>query len=177
MKVHVRGIRLVAAAVLSLSVGACGAGEGGSDGLELGLKVSDEGTAQGVGLPAYPGSKPYKDNDDSNAADVGISTPWLGLKVVAVELETRDEPEKVTAFYRKALAKYGEVLECSGNGETEASDSRDDTDELTCDYDDPGSHGIVYKVGTKNNQRIVALKPHGSGTQYSLVYLNIRDDD
>lgn len=177
MKVHVRGIRLVAAALLSLSVGACGAGEGGSDGLNLGLKVSEEGTAQGVGLPAYPGSKPYKDGDDSNAADVGISTPWLGLKVVAVELQTPDDPEKVADFYRDALAEYGEVLDCSNNRDSRSRAVGDDTDELTCESDDFGSHNIVYKVGTKNNQRIVAIGPHGSGTQYNLVYLNVRDDD
>jgi hypothetical protein len=35
----------------------------------------------------------------------------------------------------------------------------------------------VYKVGTENNQRIVAIQPHKSGTQFSLVHVDIRGDD
>jgi hypothetical protein len=179
MKVHMSGIRLVAAAMLSLAVTACGAGEGGSGELELGLKATDKATAAGVGLPAYPGSKPYTDDeDDSSAADIGISTPLFGLKVVAVELQVADTPERVAAFYRKAMSKYGEVIECRSPGDAEGKSERtDDSDRVTCDPGEPGSHSIVYKVGTENNQRIVAIKPHGRGTQFSLVHVNIRGDD
>ncbi len=177
MNVQVRGIRFVAAATLSLVVGACSAGEGGSS--EIGFRVSGEATPRNVGLPAYPGSKPYKGDDDSSAADIGISMPFFGLKVVAVELETSDEPKKVAAFYRKALAKYGDVLECvDGDHRDDArnkNERRDGSDELTCDDDEPGTHSVVYKVGTEKNQRVVAIKPLGQGTQFSLVHVNLRD--
>lgn len=174
MKVQVRGIRLVAAATLLLAVGACGAGEGGSS--ELGFKISEEATPRNVGLPAYPGSKPYKGDDDSSAADIGISTPLFGLKVVAVELEAPDEPEKVAAFYRKALAKYGEVVECIA-GRDGADERSDRSDRLTCDSDEMEKNSVVYKVGTEKNQRVVAIKPLGRGTQFSLVHVNVRGDD
>ena len=175
-------VRVIAAAMLSLTVGACGASDGDSSEANFALNVSDSSTAGDVGLPAYPGSKPYEDgDDDSNAADIGISLPWFGLKVVAVELETTDEPEKVAAFYRKALSKYGEVLECldtsEGQNDRKASQAERDSEALTCKPDDPGSHSIVYKVGTENNQRIVAIKPHRGGTQFNLVHVNIRDED
>lgn len=177
MKMHVAGIRLVAA-MLSLAVVSCGASEDGSRGLELGFKVNDNATARAVGLPTYPGSKPYKDDDDdSSAADIGISTPLFGLKVVAMELETADKPERVAAFYRKALSKYGDVLECNDNDDGKRkSEPSADSDEVTCDADEPGRHSVVYKVGTEKNQRIVAIEPHGNGTRFSLVHVDIRGD-
>src|SRR6185369_4952486 len=105
----------VVVAMLSLAVGACGAGETHSDGeLEVGLRLSDEATAADAGLPTYPGSKPYKDDEDSSsAANLGLSTPLFRFKVVAMDLQTADEPERVARFYRQALSKYGSVLECS----------------------------------------------------------------
>jgi hypothetical protein len=176
MNVHVARHR-VAAVLLSLAVGACSAGESNSGG-GLELRFNDEATAADVGLPAYPGSKPYKDADESSsAANIRLSTSLFGLKVVGVNLETPDKPEQVGAFYRQALAKYGNVLECSdeadGNGKSRPD--AEDSDELECDADDPGTSSVVYKVGTEENQRIVAIKPHGDGARFSLVHLDVRE--
>ncbi len=171
------GIRLIAAAMLCCAVSACDATEERSKKISFGLEVGDKATANALGLPSYPGAKPYKDDeDDESAADIGISTPLFGLRVVAAELETSDRPEKVARFYRDALGKYGEVIECPyRDGEKVESGSNGINVELTCD--DAGSHDIVYKVGTEKNQRIVAIDPHGSGTRFSLVRVDIRDDD
>jgi hypothetical protein len=176
MKVHVAGIRLFVA-VLSLSAAACGASEG-PGGRELSLKVTDKTTARAVGLPAYPGSKLYKDHgEDPSGADIGISTPLFGLNVVALKMESSDEPESVAAFYHKALSKYGDVLECSDASDRKRTrEPSADTDGLTCDADEPGPHAVVYKVGTENNQRIVAIDSYGSGTRFSLVHVDIRDN-
>lgn len=176
MKVHVPGIQPAAVALLSLVVGACGASENGSKKFELGVEVGDKAAARAVGLPTYPGSTPYKDSDDdSSAADIGISTPLFGLRVVAMELETADNPQKVARFYRDALSKYGDVLEC-GKAEKgkKTNEARAASGALTCD--EPESHSVVYKVGTENNQRIVAIDRHGTGTRFNLVRVNIRDD-
>jgi hypothetical protein len=162
-----------------LAVGACGAGETDSKGQwTAGLRLSDEAVAADAGLPTYPGSKPYKDADDSTAAaNLGISTPMFGLSVVAMNLETGDQPERVARFYRQALSKYGSVLECRDAADRNKSQQpAADSDELACDADDPGEHNVVYKVGTEENQRIVAIKPHGNGTRFSLVHLDIRGD-
>lgn len=169
----------IAVALLSLAVSGCGASENGANG-GLALRVSEEANAADAGLPAYPGAKPYKEKDESSsAANLGISTPLFGLKVVAMNLETGDDPERVAKFYRQALSKYGNVLECTDTADrTRKSRSRDDDadDELECDFDDPGSHSVVYKVGTEKNQRIVAIKPHGNGTRFSLVHVDVRGD-
>jgi hypothetical protein len=161
---------------LFLAAAACSASETDGGGLEL--RFNDEATAADVGLPAYPGSKPYKEADESSsAANVRLSTSLFGLKVVGVNLETSDKPQKVGAYYRQALAKYGSVLECDGESDKDASPAdAEESGVLECEADDPGTNSVVYKVGTEKNQRIVAIKPHGGGTRFSLVHLDVRED-
>jgi hypothetical protein len=167
---------LVVVAMLSLAVGACSAGETESGkGLEVRLKLSEEATAADVGLPTYPGAQLYEEpGDSSSAANLGLSTPLFGFKVVAMKLETSDRPERVADFYRKALLKYGKVLECRDAVEIKVKSGS--SDELGCDSNESDAGSIVYKVGTEQNQRIVAIKPHGSGTRFDLVYLNMRGE-
>lgn len=166
-------------AMLLLATGACGAGDGDSNqGLEVTFRVGDAATPADVGLPTYPGAKVFKNADESSsAANIGLSNPLFGFKVVAMKLETRDEPQKVAAFYRRALAKYGNVLECDDAAVRKAtSQSGGDGDALACESGESDEHSVVYKVGTKENQRIVAIKPQGSGTQFDLVHLEIRGE-
>src|SRR5689334_10174429 len=101
--------------VLAFVASACSAGDSSSaHQLDMSLNLRDEAKAQDVGLPAYPGAKPYTEGDDSSSgANLGLETPWFGFKVVALKLETRDDPKRVAAFYRDALSKYGHVLECT----------------------------------------------------------------
>lgn len=165
--------------MLLLATGACGAGDTDSNkGLEATFRVGDAATTADVGLPAYPGAKPYKNADEtSSAANLGLSTSLFGFKVVAMKLETRDEPRKVAVFYRRALSKYGNVLECDGaTDRTGESHSDGEGDALVCEPDENDAHSVVYKVGTKDNQRIVAIKPHDNGTQFDIVRLEIRGE-
>lgn len=165
-------------ALLSLAAAGCSAGENGPQG-GLALRVSDKATAADAGLPTYPGAKPYQEEEDSGAAaNLGISTPLFGLKVVAMNLETRDAPERVASFYRKALSRYGKVLECKDDGGSDRGERGvdHDRDELLCEDDEPGTHSVVYKAGTEKNQRVVAIKPHGDGTRFSLVHVNVQGE-
>lgn len=160
-----------AVVMTSLAVSACSADERGSNSLGLELKVTDQAQVADVGLPEYPGAKPYKEpGETSSGANIGVSAGAFGFKVAALELSSSDRPEKVAAFYRKALSKYGPVLDCS----TGPAKSKP-TGVLTCDADDPDSHEIVYKAGTDDNQRIVVIDPHGDGTRFSLVHVDTRN--
>jgi hypothetical protein len=163
----------LAVAMLSLAAGACSAGDSDSKGVEGHFILSEKAVAADAGLPAYPGSKAYTDDDDSNsAANIALSTSLFGFKVIAMNMESADRPEQVAAFYRRAMSKYGTVLECSESADI--GKQPESTDGLTCESDEPGSHSVVYKVGTDENQRIVAIKPHGSGTRFDLVHFDIR---
>ena len=49
--------------------------------------------------------------------------------------------------------------------------------EVTCDDHSGSDHEYKeeLKVGTENNQRIVAVKPSGKGSEFALVYVRAHD--
>ncbi|HMF89159.1 MAG TPA: hypothetical protein VKL40_00840 [Candidatus Angelobacter sp.] len=130
-----------------------------------------------TGLALYPGAQLKKDMDGEGGANVNISSSFFGVKVVALKYQSNDAPEKILAFYRKDMAKYGKVLDCGG-GFSMNYHRRDKDEEVTCDRDHGSGHDYSQelKVGTENNQRIVAIKPSGSGSEFALVYVRAWDD-
>jgi hypothetical protein len=137
----------------------------------LGLIISGKAGAEDVGLPIYAGSKLHKDNsDDSAAARLGLWGGGSGFKLAVLKMDTNDSPEKVAAFYKKALAKYGKVLDCSNPSPAQPNAEKKD-DILTCGDDKPDKGGLLFKSGTKQKQHIVGIQPNGQGTFYQLVAL------
>lgn len=139
-----------------------------------GIHVSKDAKVEDVGLAVYPGARlKQKDfNGEGKSANVNISSFGFGLKVVALEYESDDAPGKLVAYYKDQLKKYGTVLECHTNNmnvNTDMKDSDNGSHELTCS----GSSGVnvELKVGTKENQHIVAVEPDGKGSSFSLVYV------
>ena len=131
-----------------------------------------------TGLALYPGAQPKSStNDDDDAgANVNISSSLFGLKLAVLKYQTNDPPDKVLGFYRKEMSRYGKVLECTGFN---MNFHRQDKDaEVTCDDHGHGRHNYKQelKVGTENNQRIVAVKPNGNGTEFVMVYVRAHDD-
>lgn len=149
-----------------------------------GIHVNKEANARDTGLPVYPGSreKPKSSGNDGGKANVNISSGFFGVKVVVVEFLSDDPPEKVTAYYKDQLKKYGGVLECHTKNrgvdpdvEVHTGDDNDKKDnKLTCDHDSGPT--IELKVGTKDNQHVVAVSPqdNGKGTDFALVYVATR---
>ena len=135
-----------------------------------GLIISGKASSSDVGLPFYPGSIPHKDDSkDSPAARLGLWGGGSGFKLAVVKMDSADSPEKIASFYKKALAKYGKVLDCAHP--TAPSDSDKNSKALTCGDDKADSGGMLFKSGTKEKQHIVAIKPNGSGSSYDLVAL------
>jgi hypothetical protein len=135
-----------------------------------GVIISGKASAQDIGLPFYPGSTPHKDNsDDSPAARLGLWGGGSGFKLAVVKMDSADSPEKVAAFYKKTLAKYGKVLDCTHP--PPASDSDKNSNALTCGDDKPDAGGMLLKSGSKEMQHIVSIKPNGKGSCYDLVAL------
>lgn len=132
-----------------------------------------------TGMAAYPGAQQKKanDDDDNSSANVNISSSLFGMKLAVLKYETSDPPDKVLGFYRKEMSRYGKVLDCTG-GFNMNFHRRDKDSEVTCN-DHEGSKGSYkqeLKVGTENNQRIVAVKPNGKGTEFVMVYVRTHDE-
>jgi hypothetical protein len=145
----------------------------------VGFIASTEASAKEVGLPLYPGARPHKDDSDSSSAvQLGLWGGSSGFKLAVLKLESNDAPEKVAAFYRKALAKYGRVLDCANSstptGEKEKGNS---SNELSCEDDRPESGGFVLKAGTKEEQRVVGIEAKGGLAVFHLVYIEDRISD
>ena len=144
-----------------------------------GIHVSKGVNPQEVGIPIYPGATlKEKDSGDDKSANVNISGFGYGLKVVALEYESNDTPDKVVAFYKDQLKKYGNVILCHTSSlhvNTDVKKHDDGSHELTCEGD--SGHDIELKVGTKENQHIVAVEPSGSGASFSLVYVRTHGKD
>ena len=76
---------------------------------------TDQTTAADMGLPTYPGAKEIKDDDQHKSADVHLGFGEWEMRVRAVSYATPDSKEQVTAFYKKALGRYGDVIVCQGH--------------------------------------------------------------
>jgi len=138
-----------------------------------GIVVSKTASSADVGLPIYPGAKPHKDpGSDSEAARLGVWGGAFGFRLAVMQLESSDPPAKIAEYYKKALAKYGTVLDCTNGGMVH----QDSSSALTCD-DEPSKKGaMVFKAGTKQKQHIVAIDPNGSGATFALVYVWTKGD-
>jgi hypothetical protein len=149
-----------------------------SSGTSVGFILSDDATAQDVGLPIYPGAKRLKDTSDNGSAlQMGLWGGSGGFKLVVLKLESDDSAGKIAAFYRKALDRYGKVVDCSSSsGSQKKSDSGHGL-QFDCEQDRPAAGGFAFKAGTKRNQHIVAVEPDGKRNKISLVYVWLPDSE
>ena len=153
------------------------------------VKTNDAVVLAGIGLPEYPGAvlvQKDKENGkhDDGAADVNFSFGSFQLRVKAASYRSPDSPEKVTAFYRKALGRYGDVVQCQDN--KPVSTPTHTAEGLTCDNDkenhitvsddmveSKSGNKMEMKAGSKMHQHIVSIEPEGSGTKFGLVVLDL----
>jgi hypothetical protein len=136
------------------------------------LKVNTDVDVKDTGLPLYPGARRAPESkDDKGAANVNISGANFGLKVVALKFESDDPADKVLSFYRDKLKGMGgKFLECEQSGFVTYSKG-DNEKELTCGQHNHGD-SVELKAGTPDNQHIVSVRPHGSGSEFALVYVS-----
>jgi hypothetical protein len=144
------------------------------------LHVGNDADARKAGLSLYPGARLRHDEENSGAANLSLFTQAFGVKLVVAKYDSDDAPGKVIEFYRERLKKYGKVLEChtSEHGDDTHADFNDDDEhpakEVKCEGDNKGPV-TELKVGTENNQHVVAIKTHdGGGSTFDLVYVHTR---
>lgn len=145
---------------------------------------TDQVTASDLGLPVYPGAQLVKNDDKHKSADVHLGFGEWQLRVRAVSYGSADSREQVTAFYKKALGRYGDVITCQGN--VAVGTPVRTSEGLTCDEDhnakvriDQGDYGVhkgnlELKAGSKRHQHIVGFEePKEGQTRFALVALDL----
>ena len=146
----------------------------------MSVKTNESAVVDGIGLPVYPGAVLVKKKDKNDgAADINFSFGSFTLKVKAASYTTSDSPDLVAAFYRKALGRYGNVIQCQND--KPVSSQTQTAEGLTC-ADDQKNHIKVdndisgkmeLKAGSKQHQHIVGIHPNGSGTKIGMVALDL----
>ncbi len=145
---------------------------------------TDQTTAADLGLPVYPGAQAVKDDDQHKSADVHLGFGQWELRVRAVSYATPDSQDKVAAFYKKALGRYGDVITCQGNSPvgtpiatSEGLTCADDKgNNVQVDRGDYGSskNGLELKAGSKRRQHIVGFEnAKDDRTRFALVALDL----
>lgn len=140
------------------------------------VKTDENHAVTQTGLTPYPGATVVRKGDhDSGAADINLSFGGIKLGVHAVELQSPDAQDKVLAFYKTDMARYGQVLTCRGK---EPIGTPVRTGEgLTCDSEQHGAddkdHGIELRAGSERRQHIVAVHDQDGGTRIGLVALDL----
>lgn len=144
-------------------------------------------TATDLGLPVYPGSSLVND-DKHKSADVHMGFGEWQMRVRAVSYSTPDSQEKVLAFYKKALGRYGDVITCQAStpvgkpaataeGLTCADDGKNSNVQIDSDHNGNGydlSSGLQLKAGSKHHQHIVGFEDAKTGmTHFALVGLDL----
>jgi hypothetical protein len=148
-------------------------------GFNASLNITDRARSEETGLRHYPGATPMPNKKgDEEGANIHFSLGDYGLKIVAVKLKTEDAKDKVAAFYRKDLERFGAVLDCSNADGVDIQIGRK-TKILVCDKerDRVKRGGLVFKAGTRANQRVVSIEPKSEGVEIALVHVEVRGLD
>ena len=137
------------------------------------LKVDTNEKSADNGIPVYPGARPRPQTDgDTHRANVNIAGFGFGLKVIAAEYLTDDPPDKVRDFYQDKMKKFGDVVVCKGhndNGSNYKVHGKDGDAKVSCSGN--SGDGWEVKVGTNDNEHLVAIQPDGSGTRFGTVLI------
>ncbi|MGB7265319.1 MAG: hypothetical protein WBC92_07385 [Terracidiphilus sp.] len=149
---------------------------------------TNQTTAADLGLPVYPGAQLVKDKDNDKSADIHMGFGEWELRVKVVNYTTPDSEDKVVAFYKKELGRFGDVITCQNNAPVGTPAAT--TEGLTCSdsghgsvqIDDhgenygyhPGKGGFELKAGSKRHQHILGFESSESGeTHFALVAVDL----
>jgi hypothetical protein len=149
---------------------------------------TDQTTAADLGLPVYPGADIVKDKDNDKSADIHMGFGEWEMRVKVVNYSTSDSQDKVVAFYKKALTRYGDVIACQDQAPvgtpTATSEGLTCTDQggtnVKIDTGDQqhgysqNDKGFQLKAGSKRHQHIVGFESSAPGqTRFALVALDL----
>jgi hypothetical protein len=143
---------------------------------------TDQTSASDLGLPVYPGAQPIRDNDNEKSADVHLGFGEWQLRVKVVSYATPDSKDKVSAFYKKALTRFGDVITCQGNSPIgtpavthEGLTCADNEKNGKIKFDEHDfKQDFQLKAGSKRHQHIVGFQePKDGKTRFALVAIDL----
>src|ERR1700761_9568880 len=148
------------------------------------IKTDDNVDNAAIGISTYPGSTAWKDDaaeakeHDNHSADINMSFGDFHLGVKAAALRSTDSQDKIIAFYKKDLARYGDVIECHGH--TPIGTPTHTSQGLGCDTDDKNNHieisesnQLELRAGSEQHMHIVEVIAKDGAQKIGLVSLDL----
>ena len=143
------------------------------------VKSDHDASGADTGLPVYPGAVADSgDGNDGDSADVNVSFGSFHLSVKTASYLSTDSPAAITSFYRKQMAKYGDVVEC--NGTAPLGQPTRTAQGLTCDDQHRGYQVNIGEqgktrliAGSPQHQHLALFEPKGSSTHIALIALDL----
>lgn len=162
--------------------------DGKNDNVDIGtpfgsmqVKTDNKGNSSTIGITTYPGAaliKSDSDKSDGGSADINMNFGSFHLGVKAASYQTSDPQSKVEAFYRKDLARYGDVIACKDN--SPVGQPTRTSQGLTCDskhgnhiHEDDSDSGLELRTGSEQHQHIVGIEAKDGGTKIGMVALDL----
>jgi hypothetical protein len=124
---------------------------------------ADKDTPPDTGLTVRPGARVSRDKEHDNA-NVNVQSGLFGVKVQVAKFEHDDTPDAIVEYYRKELARFGPVTECRGDLDFKHGTAPPRCQERSRDERQLG-------VGSEENNHIVAVKPRGTGSEFTLIHV------
>ncbi|HEV2464740.1 MAG TPA: hypothetical protein VGT04_13125 [Acidobacteriaceae bacterium] len=182
-----KALAILAAAGLMLAAGCHVQVDKNSNGKDKNVKIetplgglhvrSGSTNAADVGLPVYPGAVIAPDKDGDKSADVHMGFGRWQIRVKVVNYESSDPQDKVVAFYKNALGRYGTVIECQAD---KPIGSPAVTPEgLGCAGKTKAGHvdisdNLSLRAGSEHHQHIFSIeKNDSSATRFALLELQL----
>ena len=146
-------------------------------------------TAADLGLPVYPGARIAPDSDDDKSADVHMGFGDWEMRVKIVNYSVADNQDKVAAYYKKALDRYGDVISCQDGvpvgtpAKTSEGLACDNKGQMNVTVGDRGvsagnqssnEKGYQLRAGSVRHQHIVAFESSAPGqTRFTLMAIDL----
>ncbi len=130
------------------------------------------------GLPVYPGAAvaPERNGRIRERATVSVENASVS-SLAAARYVSIDPPAKILAYYRARMRALGEVTACSGGTNTRVDIKVDDqslASPPSCVPDDLGVNETELMVGDESDLHMVAVRPRGTGSEFSMVHVRRR---
>jgi hypothetical protein len=154
---------------------------------DLAIHANSDVSPADIGLPAYPGATPSrKHGDDKSAFDIGFSYGDTHFRMRGISYDSDDSPGRILDFYRKALGRYGDVLECDHGrpvGSLTVTSSglrcsdRKHGDHLNIDGHIDSSKDHDLRAGSPDEFRIVGINESESqSARFVIMYVKTPKD-
>jgi hypothetical protein len=150
------------------------------------LKIDDDAKEASSPLSIYPGAtRAKKRGNSSESVKIDFALGSFGFKLNVLTLATEDAPEKVAAYYRRELSRYGELLDCSLPRKDPERLRVERETKLRCKNARNDEGVTQFRAGRKNQEYVVVIEPRrigkrddgdgarASGSDISLVYVNL----